>query len=197
VSTPELKEEIRERFKGDLRFLEITKKSAAISQLETAILLWFGDGDPVSIHTLAVAANDCFHAMRALKGKPSVLRTWLRSQSKTFQKNAHNAQNFFKHGFKDIKKVAVYSPLYGEMVMLDSVVGCDFIFGATTALMRTFATRFMLEQRDIFSGSFESFTEGIDVDKFAKLDRAECGSQLLPLFEADSARMRFADYDRG
>jgi hypothetical protein len=52
VSTPESRPD----------FLAVTKQSAARSQLETAIRLWFYEGDPVAIHTLAVAAHDCLHA---------------------------------------------------------------------------------------------------------------------------------------
>jgi len=57
-----------------LRLQRVTKKSAAISQLESAILLWLNSGDAVSIHTLAVASNDCFHAIGKLKNKPSRLQ---------------------------------------------------------------------------------------------------------------------------
>ncbi len=37
-------------------FLEISKLDAAKRQLDTAIRLYFCDGDPVSIHTLAAAS---------------------------------------------------------------------------------------------------------------------------------------------
>jgi len=47
------------------RVIIVTKASAAKSQLETAIQLWFDDADPVSIHTLAVAAHDCYNLSKA------------------------------------------------------------------------------------------------------------------------------------
>lgn len=36
--------------------IQVTKLDAVRRQLETAVILWFHDGDPVSIHTLTGAA---------------------------------------------------------------------------------------------------------------------------------------------
>ena len=55
---------------NDLQKLHVTKLDAARRQLETAITLWFHDGDPVSIHTLA-AAVDAFRWFRSAK-RPGV-----------------------------------------------------------------------------------------------------------------------------
>jgi hypothetical protein len=41
--------------------LHFTKVDVARTQLKTAIRLWFHDGDPVSIHTLAYAAYEIIH----------------------------------------------------------------------------------------------------------------------------------------
>lgn len=89
---------------GPPEFIIVTKQSAAKSQLETAILLWFNEGDPVSIHTLAVAAHDCFDELVKPKGKTSDVREWLGRKSKTFQKKTRVAQNFFKHGANNPKR---------------------------------------------------------------------------------------------
>jgi hypothetical protein len=43
--------------------LRIGKLDAARRQLETAIILWFTDGDPVAIHTLAFAAYEIIHVV--------------------------------------------------------------------------------------------------------------------------------------
>jgi hypothetical protein len=116
-----------EPFRQHLRLKRVTKKSAAISQLESAILLWLSNGDVVSIHALAVAANDCFHAIGKLKNKPSRWQEFIESKSIAGKKAARRAQNFFKHGWKDLKGSVLYSPLYGEMLMFDSVVCYEVI----------------------------------------------------------------------
>lgn len=46
----------------------ISKIDAAKRQLETAITLYFQNGDPVSIHTLAAAAYDVLHALCKVRG---------------------------------------------------------------------------------------------------------------------------------
>jgi len=74
--------------------LTLDKKSVAGRQLETAILLWFDEGDPVAIHTLAVAANDCLHAMGKLVNKPSDTQDWINTQSKAFQACAPRTKLF-------------------------------------------------------------------------------------------------------
>jgi hypothetical protein len=43
--------------------LRLTKLDVARRQLQTAITLWFTDGDPVSIHTLAFAAYEIIHVI--------------------------------------------------------------------------------------------------------------------------------------
>jgi hypothetical protein len=42
-------------------------------QLRTAIRLWFDDGDPVSIHTLAAAAYEILHTLARRKGAEDLL----------------------------------------------------------------------------------------------------------------------------
>lgn len=41
----------------DVSRIQISKLEAAKRQRDTAIKMWFADGDPVSIHTLAAAAH--------------------------------------------------------------------------------------------------------------------------------------------
>jgi hypothetical protein len=41
----------------------VTKLDAARQQLRTAIRLWFGEGDPIAIHTLAAAAYEIIHVL--------------------------------------------------------------------------------------------------------------------------------------
>jgi argininosuccinate synthase len=54
----------------------VTKIEAARRQLNTAIELWFNDGDPVSIHTLASSAHQIIHDLnRRNKGPDLFLDT--------------------------------------------------------------------------------------------------------------------------
>jgi hypothetical protein len=48
--------------------ITVSKLDAAHRQLRTAIRLWFMDGDPIAIHTLACAAHDIIHTLFKRKG---------------------------------------------------------------------------------------------------------------------------------
>jgi hypothetical protein len=138
VSTPEPKP------KSKVSVLLVSKPSVATSQLESAIKLWFADGDPVSIHTLAVAAHDCFDALSTFAGKPSMHQQWLKSQSVRKQKWAKEPQNFFKHGRRFPNKKLHYVPYYGELLMYDSCICFEHLIGKVRPLMEAYLLRFLI-----------------------------------------------------
>jgi len=162
--------------------MTVTKKSAATSQLETAILVWFNGGDPISIHALATAASDCLHAMGKMAGKPSHIQTWLRSQSKGFQKRTAYIQNFIKHGFKDLHGSFSYSPKHGEVLMMDAVDCYTRLYGGKTPVMRVYFLRFALENPNVINLAKDrpSLLEGGTVDNLAKLNRREFLEVFVP-----------------
>ena len=55
------------------RDLKVSKLDAAKRQLETAIRLYFSNGDPVSIHTLVAAAYAILHDVTGRKGADPML----------------------------------------------------------------------------------------------------------------------------
>jgi len=50
-----------------LDVVPVKKLEAAKRQLHTAITLWFADTDPVSVHTLACAAQQIVHDINTVK----------------------------------------------------------------------------------------------------------------------------------
>jgi hypothetical protein len=171
--------------------LTVSKRSAVVRQLETAIKLWFTEGDPVAIHTLAVAANDCLHAMGKAMDKPSAIRSWINSQSKAFQDRAHEAQNFFKHGSKKLAGRIRYSPLFGDVLITDSVICYRNLFDNATPLMRLFAARFALENVEIVTGDLQPFfLKRVEVYKLAEISRREFFDRVLPSFLKIAQRSR-------
>lgn len=80
--------------------ITVTKLDAAHRQLRTAIELWFADGDPVSIHTLAAAAYQIIHDLnRRNKGPDLLLDTkFIKDEHrKRFVNTIKTAANFLKH----------------------------------------------------------------------------------------------------
>jgi hypothetical protein len=84
--------------------IEITKFEAARRQLDTAIELWFSDGDPVSTHALAYAAHEILHRLYRRRGltdlmfDTSIIKDEYRNE---FCKRLKESGNWFKHADKE------------------------------------------------------------------------------------------------
>src|SRR5437773_9726218 len=83
-----------------------SKKRAAVGQLESAILLWFNEADPISILVLATNAHNCFHALGSKVGKPSWYQEFIDQLPQSIRnellERSNYIQNFAKHGFMDL-----------------------------------------------------------------------------------------------
>jgi hypothetical protein len=83
--------------------MTVTKLDAAKSQLATAIRLYFEDCDPVSVHTLVMAASEIIDRLCQSKGAPTLrndlfLAPVLPEQRRKEMADAlDKARNFFKH----------------------------------------------------------------------------------------------------
>jgi hypothetical protein len=64
----------------------VSKELAARGQLHTAIALWFSYGDPVSIHTLAAAAQGKLQGIVEKDHQPSHMRKWIKNFPSRVQK---------------------------------------------------------------------------------------------------------------
>jgi hypothetical protein len=92
---------------GKMKEIKVSKLDAAKRQLETAIRLYFFDGDPVSIHTLTAAAYNVLRDITKRKGAEPVI---FKGQVFDYVKPEHHemfrakiseAENFFKHADRD------------------------------------------------------------------------------------------------
>jgi hypothetical protein len=165
----------------------ITKQSAAKSQLETAILLWFNEGDPVSIHTLAVAAHECYAVLYLkIKRKPSELKDWLAKKPKGRQQRVRLPQNFFKHAVNDpLDKKVQLNTIDSDVLMLDAVMCHEALGYGPTALMRVFGTRFVYEHPATAAEAIlPEFLKSAEVHKLGDWSRNEFLEKLYPIFIA-------------
>lgn len=163
--------------------ITVTKKLAAISQLETAIQIWFNYGDALSILALASNANDCYDAMAGHVGAPSMYQTWLKSQSQTFQDRARYVYEFIRHGRKDLKQRTPYSPRQGEMLIADSIDCHNRLFSEITPLMSAYGLRLMLENADAAVSAQHAafFAKASNVYKFAERPRPDFLQAVLKI----------------
>ena len=105
--------------------VSVTKLDAARRQLETAINLYFHEGDQVSIHTLACAAHEIIETVnRKSGGKPTLKESWKDNIKpeyvKTFYNRLNSARNFFKHADRDTDKSIRFAPFASDIIMLDA-----------------------------------------------------------------------------
>lgn len=154
--------------------LTVTKADAALSQLETAITLWFNYGYPISILALATAANDCYAALGGHVGHTSFFQTWFRSQSHGVQDRIRDMQNFIKHGRRRLTGSVRLAPRLAEVLIVDSASCHQNVFRQSTVLMSLFAARFALENPGLISSEFESvFRQELQVYDLAEGNRTE------------------------
>jgi len=164
------------------KMITVTKFSAARSQLETAILLWFNEADPVAIHTLAVAAQDCYKAIAKHSYVESAFERWVQSQPKSFQKQLHDAQNFFKHGPDRLKGTIRLMLRHAEVLMVDAVRCHNLAIKDFPPLMWLYAVRFAVENPTLASVKIAPFiNKSIDVYKIGDVPRKACLEQILPV----------------
>ena len=108
----------------ELKKLPITKLDAVRRQLETAITLWFHDVDPVSVHTLVMAAHGILKALNKKRGGQPMLGDPMPSIRPGFEKLVADmfvkSSNFFKHGAKDPLATHYFAPKSNQFMILDA-----------------------------------------------------------------------------
>jgi hypothetical protein len=108
----------------------LNKLDAACRQLNTAILLWFAESDPVSIHTLACSAYQIVHDINQHRHGPDLLYDSLvfkdeyRNQVINRLKQAYN---FFKHADKDPSGAIEFDPAVTDMFILFTSGGIEVL----------------------------------------------------------------------
>ncbi|MCX5701704.1 MAG: hypothetical protein NTW64_01835 [Candidatus Omnitrophica bacterium] len=103
--------------------IKIAKLEAARRQLETAVMLYFNEKDPVAIHTLVAAAHEIIrHLNKKAGGIPLVLEGKMVKEEyrKDFLREINKAKNFFKHAETDPSDVLDFNPDGNDYYLLDA-----------------------------------------------------------------------------
>jgi hypothetical protein len=96
-SPDEIKRKIAEAKR--LGAIVVNRQQVTAGQLDTAILLWFLEMDPISICTLASAALTVLHHVGSKTGTSSHI--YNKEMEKLLGKKLKMAPNFFKHASRD------------------------------------------------------------------------------------------------
>ena len=103
--------------------ITISKLDAARRQLETAVTLYFHEGDPVSIHALTRAAYQVLYDIN--DGQP-MIEDWIKvyikpEYVKQITDKLRKAQNFFKHADRDPDAILPFEP---QITPIHLLVAC-------------------------------------------------------------------------
>lgn len=185
MTTPE-----RVAFLGMIQsVVAVTGEESAKAHLETAIWLWFQQGndlvpcEPSAIDTLAVAAQGTLHQVaRELHKPPSQVATAMMKNEPL-----RRAQNYFKHGTytgkpKGRKHVANIGDMT-ELILADNVGTFNRLFGYSTPLLDIFllwySWVFPASKIRIVSLEVE-LRKRIKIDGLAGLPRTRFYQTLIP-----------------
>lgn len=134
----------------------VTKLDAAVRQLDTAITLYFQDGDPVPIHTLACAAHQVIHNINRHNNGPELLFDVLSRKKREPQISKallHKHYNFFKHADSDpCPNCGIrFDTRLTEIFVLSAVQGVSCISGSINQKQSAFVVYLQLHNEVLFS----------------------------------------------
>ena len=130
----------------ELPKIKLSKLDAAKRQLETAIVLYFNSGEPVSVHTLSCAARQilvdlCKHRNIEID---FTLKSLIKSQvAPEFRKEVFREfavpENFFKHAERDPEGSFDFIPRGSDFVIFESLQMYLSLTSEAPPLMRLFS----------------------------------------------------------
>jgi len=125
----------------------INKLDVACRQLDTAIQLWFNDGDAVSIHTLVFSAHQIVHDIKLHKGGRELLYDSLIIKDE-YRREAINQlkkhYNFFKHAERDPSKTIEFDPIITEGFIFLTSLGLAILGRSPNEVREAFNIYFYL-----------------------------------------------------
>jgi hypothetical protein len=106
----------------------VSKLEAARTQLETAITLFFQEGDAVSVHTLVAAAHTIVQDVNKSRGgSPMLMKDLMisivpQSKRKEVHEKLNRAENFFKHADRDPNGTLTFRPSVTPFLIFDAAL---------------------------------------------------------------------------
>lgn len=131
----------------------IDKLDAARRQLESAITLFFDDGDVVSQHTLISAAHGVVYDLAQQRGIGGSIKDspLVAPENRAgFIRAIHLPQNFFKHAKADAGTKLAFRYQISPFYLFDALRLYILLSGAATEPMRVFFVWFQLCYPDLF-----------------------------------------------
>jgi hypothetical protein len=178
----------------DTRKIKISKLEAARRQLDTAIRLYFSNGDPVSTHTLAAAAFEVLKDLDKHGPKTGTFHDRIQVNVKPqYQKFVLNlfkeSQNFFKHADQDPEKVLEFSLSWPEYFIANAVEKYRELSAEQSAEMVVYTLWFSFQNPHLLTPSmarhFAPLQSGL---KYRQDQRLEFFAEYIQLASREMAR---------
>ncbi len=137
--------------------LKISKLDAAKRQLETVIRMYFNNGDPVSMHTLAAAGYNVISDVNKMRGgKPMHIKGTIfddvrPEHRELLHQKLYEAENFFKHADRDHDATLDFNPDSTEFFILDACGKYTELTGEVPPLFGIYRGWMMITHQDIFT----------------------------------------------
>jgi hypothetical protein len=167
-------ETIKKRREGELMLMDRREIVGRI--LDTAILLWFAERDPVSTHILACIAHQNLDALGTKKGIgcPTLKETvkW---------EDIYSAYNDFRHCNGDPDHRDQFAPDNNKELIIDSVNSFRMIFEFHSPWMMTFAF-FQTRNEPEITAHLSSMFPNVRIHDVAKLPMREFAQTMHPVF---------------
>lgn len=167
------------------RNIRLTKFDAARRQLRTAIELWFADGDPVSIHTLAYASHEVIHRLFRNQGLKDLFfdSSAIAPEGKqVFLQVFKNPANFIKHANQEVNPddEIKFSPFANDVYILFSLDGLRRMGREMERTDLAFLVWYQINNPEYFLSSLLSHSIPVDVvQQFRGLKRSEFLERFL------------------
>lgn len=170
--------------------IKISKTDAARRQLETAIKIFFTEGDSVSVHTLASASSDILKDISKKTKKKTIhtelVEVILPDKKQEVLDIVNKPKQFFKHASRDHLEILDFYPSVNEYTLFIAVQAYASLCGEVTAPMMAFRAYFYMKHFELFKKSenteiWKHFAKSVDIqDKRQFL-------VLIELFEKQSS----------
>jgi hypothetical protein len=167
--------------------LIISKLDAARRQLETAIRIYFHNGDPVSIHTLTAAGYNVVRDINDKRGgdpmlaKQQIMDRVKPEYQKMFRDKINEAENFFKHADNDPSASLKFDPRQTEILIVDACSQYYKLTGEDLPLSVIFRAWYIANNPELFLLDEEiAGTVSIASPAVLKMGRLGYFNYLLP-----------------
>lgn len=173
--------------------MKVSKVDATRRQLDSAIKLWFEDGDVVSIHTLVFSAFEILNDLNRKQGNHDVTlaglvkRNYEPEHVETVIALIKKPMTFFKHANRDPYDVLEFEPKNIEKLIMISLLGLNALGERISATQNAFVNWFLLHNPHLYKPGVEPITKKLDADKIQRLKLISKG-EFLKTFLLVSAK---------